>query len=435
MLFEQNEGENHRQASSNSSVHQTSHPTGPRIALFHPCLIQGGIPRVFIELARGLLEQGCDVDLVQATPPPAIATNCPEPDAAAAEDVRQLVPAGVRLIDLNTSRVLNSVVPLGRYLRRERPHALVSGALQANVAAAWARRWAGVSTRLIITEHSILSSVVENAAAARTPIRARISPFFVRWFYPWADAWVAVSPGVAADLAAVSGVPRNQIDVIYNPIVCPELFARTRDPLDHNWFSAGEPPVIVAVGRLDPVKDYPTLLRAFTKLRHTRNARLLILGEGEERFALESLARSLGLGSDFSLAGNVANPLPFMKRAAVFVLSSRTEAFPSVLIEALAAGAQIVATDCPFGPREILQEGAFGKLVPVGDVDQLAGAMDQALTVPSHPPPASALDRFSRDESIRRYCRLLGVPYVACAQSPSMIENCAKLETIGLEAQ
>jgi glycosyltransferase involved in cell wall biosynthesis len=106
-----------------------------------------------------------------------------------------------------------------------------------------------------------------------------------------------------------------------------------------------------------------------------------------------------------------------MRRAAVYALSSRTEAFPSVLIEALAAGAQIVATDCPFGPREILQDGAFGKLVPVGDVNALALGLEQALTRPSPPAPASALERFSREESIRGYCQLMGFPYAARTQS------------------
>ncbi|MGA3211872.1 MAG: glycosyltransferase [Terriglobales bacterium] len=387
----------------------------PRVALFHPCLIHGGIPHVFIELARGLLEQDLDVDLVQATPPPAMAMSGSRTDPALGGDVRDQVPDGVRLVDLNTSRVLKSVLPLARYLRRERPQALISGALHANVAAAWACRISRISTRLVLTEHSIISAVVKNAASAQTPRRARVSPFFVRLFYPWAYALVAVSPGVATDLAAVSGIPRKRIHVIYNPIVGPELFARAGLPLDHAWFLAGRPPVIVAVGRLDHFKDYPVLLRAFAVLRRNRPARLLILGEGEERRSLEALVRNLDLEADVSMPGNVANPLPFMKRSAVFVLSSKAEAFPSVLIEALAAGAQIVATDCPFGPKEILEDGTFGRLVPVGDVDALARALEQALAVPSPSAPASALKRFSRDESIRAYCRLIGVPFTPCA--------------------
>jgi glycosyltransferase involved in cell wall biosynthesis len=379
-------------------------PRAQRVAFYHPCLVHGGIPHVFLQLAGGLAEQGIAVDLVQATPPPA---------GQGAEFAGQVqFPPGVRRVDLNARRVLSSVAPLVRYLRRERPGALISGALHANVAAAWARRMARVPVKLILTEHSIISAVAESAAMLTTSARTRWAPFFVRRFYPWADAWVAVSSGAADDLATVAGIPRSQIQVIYNPVISAELFARAEESAgvrSHAWFAPGQPPVILAVGRLDHYKDYPTLLRAFAELRRTRSARLLIFGEGEERPALQALAHSLEIEKDVAMPGNIGNPLPFIKQAAVFALSSKTESFGLVLVEALAMGATVVATDCRYGPREILLDGALGRLVPVGDVQAMATALGEALSAPKAPPPLSSLQRFSREQSIRAYCRLLGI--------------------------
>jgi glycosyltransferase involved in cell wall biosynthesis len=362
------------------------------VALFHPCLIHGGIPRVFADLARGFLQAGLAVDIVQAT--------------RESDFIGQL-PSAARVIDLNARRALTSFVPLVRYLRQERPDVLISGAVQTNVVAAWARRAANVETRLVLTEHSMLSAVIESAARLSTSVRTRISPFFIRRFYPWADALVAVSQGAAEDLAAVTGIPLAKIHVIHNPVVSPELFMQAAEPLEHPWFGDGDPPVVLAVGRLDYFKDYPTLLRAFAKLRETTTARLLILGEGDQRGLLESMIRELNVEADVALPGNVANPLPFMKRAAVFALSSSTESFGNVLVEALAAGAAIVATDCRFGPREILAAGAYGTLVPVGDHDALARAINNALSEPHCVPPAEALTRFSREASVKAYLRLI----------------------------
>jgi glycosyltransferase involved in cell wall biosynthesis len=395
-----------------------------KVALFHPCLIHGGIPRVFAELAEGFAERGMAVDMVQATPPPGNgapgalrksareATGSRAGEAAVGGSVSPLPNSstgrGVRMVDLNARRALTSVVPLVRYLRRERPGVLISGALQTNIAAAWARRLARVPTRLVITEHAILSAVKESARHLSTRHRTRISPFFVRHFYPWADAIVAVSEGAAADLARVAGIPRERIQVIHNPVGSPELLARAAEPFEHPWFDPGQPPVIVAVGRLDHFKDYPTLLQAFAQLRRDLRVRLLVIGEGEERAKLESLAGSLGILSDVAFPGGVPNVMPFMKHAAVFALSSKTESFGIVLIEALAVDTPIVATDCRYGPREILQDGALGTLVPVGDANAMAGALREALHRPRRPTPPEALAPYSREASLAAYCKLIG---------------------------
>jgi len=363
-------------------------PETRRIALFHPALIAGGIQRVFVNLARGFAERGLGVDLVQATD---------------AEEFRPALPAGVRYVDLHARRALTSLPPLVRYLRRERPQALISGAEQTNVVAVIAKALAGVPVRLLLTEHNYIASTTRNADT----LRGRMTPEFIRWFYPRADEVVAVSYSVAEELARAGGLDRQRIRVIYNPVLLPELKSLSHEPLDHPWFRPGEPPVILAVGRLTRAKDYPTLLQAFAELRRSHAARLLVLGEGEERPALEKSIGRLALANDVALPGVVANPYAYMRRAKVFVLSSRFEGLPTVLVEALAVGARVVATDCASGPAEIL--GTKKGLVPVGNVTALSEAMLAALNDRAQAPPPPALDRFSLKTSVSAYLDLLGL--------------------------
>ncbi|RTH32330.1 glycosyl transferase [Thermus scotoductus] len=359
----------------------------PRLALFLPSLRGGGAERVMVHLARGFAERGFQVDLVLA--------KAEGPYLAE-------VPPSVRVVDLRASRVLFSLPGLVRYLRKERPHALLSALDHANVIVCLAHRLARVPSRLVISEHNTLSaSRPQNA-------RGRLLPWFMRWTYPWADAVIAVSQGVAEDLIHLTGLPREKIQVIYNPVVTPELFAKAREPLDHPWLASGEPPVILGVGRLTEQKDFPTLIRAFALVRAQRPARLMILGEGELRPQLEALVHELGLQDDVALPGFVENPYAYMARAAVFVLSSRREGFGNVLVEAMACGTPVVSTDCPSGPREILDHGKYGRLVPVGDVKSLAESILKAMDEPPYR-DLSRVAEFTLEKSLERYGAVLGV--------------------------
>jgi glycosyltransferase involved in cell wall biosynthesis len=232
----------------------------------------------------------------------------------------------------------------------------------------------------------------------------------VRRYYPWADEIVAVSQGVADDLLELTDLPPSKVRVLPNPVVTPELVQRAAEPLDDPWFTAGAAPVVLGAGRLDQQKDFPTLIRAFAAVRSRRPARLVILGEGPERGQLESLVEELGITADVRLPGFVSNPFSYMARAAVFVLSSAWEGMPGVLIQAMACGAPVVATDCESGPREALAGGKYGRLVPVGDhlalADAIAGTLD-ALR-PSLPP--EALEPYTREGAADRYLRLLQIP-------------------------
>ena len=334
-----------------------------KVALFLPSLRGGGAERVMVNLARGFSEKGFDVDLVLAK---------------AEGPYLSQVPPEVRVIDLHSSRVLASLPHLVRYLRRERPQAILSAMDHANVVAIWARKLARVQCRVVVTVHSTLSRATTNSSN----FRGRLMPRLIRIFYPWADAVVAVSGGAAEDLAKTTGLPQERIQVIYNPIVTPEILEKAEEPLNHPWFAPGEPPVILSVGRLTKAKDYPTLVRAFALVRQELPARLMILGEGEERPKLEALVRELGLDDDVSLPGFVDNPYAYMARSAVFALSSAWEGLPTVLIEALAVGTSVVATDCPSGPREIATLTNACQLVPVGSPLDLAHAIVKSIRKP-----------------------------------------------------
>jgi glycosyltransferase involved in cell wall biosynthesis len=341
-------------------------------------------------LARGFAERGYEVDLVLAK---------------AEGPYLSQVPDNIRVIDLKSPRVLYSLPGLIRYLRQERPHALLSALDHANIVALWAKKLSRVPIRVVVSVHSTLSRASTNA----TSIRARLIPSWARIFYPWADAVVAVSKGVADDLIKLTELPQEKVHVIYNPVVTPELFAKADEPLDHPWFEPSEPPVILSVGRLTPAKDYSTLIKAFALVRKEMPARLMILGEGEERPKLEALIRDLGLEKDVALPGFVNNPYKYMKHAAVFVLSSQWEGLPTVLIEALALGIPVVSTDCPSGPSEILEGGKWGILVPVGNIEALAKAISNEIVARQTKEINERFKDFALDKVTIKYLEILNL--------------------------
>jgi glycosyltransferase involved in cell wall biosynthesis len=347
-----------------------------RLALFVSSMPRGAIQRILVLLAREFVARGHDVDLVAAR------VTGPRPIE---------LPSAVRITDLHTwvmrlplvrrqKRwwVPRAVGPLADYLQSQKPDALLAAGEYANLTALRARRKAASATRIVTSEHIHISHSVAGGPLRRKWLLKRA----VRRLYPDADGVVAVSDGAAADLAAFAGLPVEHVLSIYNPVVTPELLARRDAPLEHPWFADDQPPVFVCVAQLRAQKDLPTLLHAFARLRKVREARLLILGEGNRRRELSRLAADLDLGADVAMPGFVDNPIAFMAHAAALVLSSSYEGLPTVLIEALACGCPVVSTDCPSGPAEILGQGKYGRLVPVGDQVALAEAMLETLNTP-----------------------------------------------------
>ncbi|MCZ7573210.1 MAG: glycosyltransferase [Ardenticatenaceae bacterium] len=359
-----------------------------KLAIFLPSLNGGGAERAMLNLAHGLAECGYAVDLVLAQAKGPYLSN---------------VHKTIRPVDLKASRVLTSLPALARYLRREQPEALLSALDYANVVALWARRLAGIPCRVVVNEQNTISRSARNSARRRQ----RIVPHLVRRFYPWADYVIGNSQGVADDLSQVIGLPREQIKILYNPVVTPELREKARAPLNHPWFESGQPPIVLAVGRLTKQKDFPTLIRAFAQVRQTRPARLLILGEGPDRPALETLVNQLGLEDDVAMPGFVGNPYAYMSRASLYVLSSRWEGLPTVLIEALYCRTPIIATDCPSGPREILADGRHGLLVPVADIRALTQAIGAGLAGKTPHPTEESWHPYSLEAVVDQYTGLL----------------------------
>lgn len=334
-----------------------------RVCVFLADLQGGGAERMMVQLAAGIAAHGVTVDLVVAD--------------AQGPYVSE-VPASVQLVALGRARTASAVLPLAAHLRHTRPDVLFTTLHHAAVAAAIASRLAGGNVRLFVRE----ASTPLHRGARTTDPRAWAIGAAMRWVYAIADGVIAVSEGVADGLVRHRGVPKEKVHTLYNPVVTTELPALAAMDPGHAWLGPGAPPVVLAVGSLRPVKGYATLLEAFARVRAASSARLLILGEGRQRKELVARAAALGLADDVDFAGFVANPFAYMARSAVFVLSSEREGLPGALIQAMACGCPVVATDCPSGPAEILEGGRYGELVPVGDADAMAAAILRTLAAP-----------------------------------------------------
>lgn len=361
--------------------------TARRIAIFLPSLRGGGAERAMLQFAGGLLQAGIEVDLVVAQ---------------ARGPLLRLVPAGTRLIDLRSSRVLFALLPLIRYLRQRRPSAIYSTIMHANIIAVIAARWSGIRLPVIIRESNAPKTARTPSLASKIVLRA------LPYFYPRADAIIAVSEGVKGELIDMNPSLAGRIRTCPTPVISEALLREADEHADHPWLHDAKIPYILGMGRLHPQKDFPTLLRAFAAVRRQRQVRLIILGDGAERRDLIALARALGVEEDVSFPGFKENPFPYLKRARTFVLSSRYEGMPNVLVQAMALGVPVVATDCVSGPREVTRDGQLGMLVPVGDVTQLADAIERSLERTVADDVALEIrERFGVNESVRAYLDVL----------------------------
>lgn len=316
------------------------------------------------------------------------------------------LPVNVRHVPLRAAHRNTALLPLIRYLRRERPRALLTASHRLNRCALLARRLSGVPVHVALRMGMSPEGVQDKLGSAR----ARRLIRSMRAWYPKAQALVTPSQGVADSLLDHGVVHPARLHVIPNPIVNERLYERSTEPLDHPWFRADEPPVVLGAGALIPRKDFATLIRAFARLRERQRTRLVILGEGPERARLEGLSEELGVGDSCALPGHVDNPYPYMAAAGVFALSSRAEGSGAVLVEALACGTPAVATDCPSGPAETLGQGRFGPLVPIGDDTALADALHTLLVQPTpEARRAEAVAPFVASASAARYLAALGI--------------------------
>ncbi|MBL8447837.1 MAG: glycosyltransferase [Zoogloeaceae bacterium] len=337
-----------------------------RLAIFMPSFGDGGVERMLVNLAGGLARLGMQVDFLTRR---------------RGEAYLDLLDPAVRLVETGRSGVFDVQPFMLRYLREARPEFVLCGKDRAGRAALLARRLSGVPFHLVMRPGTTVSERVAKRGALKRWRAFRL----IRATYCSAAAVVGNSEGVVADIASIARLPAERLHLIRNPVVTPDLATRASKPLEHPWFVAGEPPVILGLGGLRTQKGFDVLLAAFARLRQTRPCRLLILGEGRLRGALEERANDLGVAADFALPGFDPNPYRYLARAGLFVLSSRWEGSPNALTEALAIGCPVVSTDCPSGPREVLQGGKVAPLVPVDDVAALADAMEAVLATPGDP--------------------------------------------------
>lgn len=328
-----------------------------RIAFLLPNMSGGGAERVALTLMTTFIDRGHEVDLVLMS---------------TRGELMAHLPSEVRVFDLKARRVRNMLWPLIGYLRARRPDALQARMWPVTVIAIAARMLSRSSTRVVVSDHSYLSEAYRHSLVKSTSLRLS-----VRAFYPFADARIAVSNGVAGDLASMAGMDRSRWRVIFNPV--PSVIAAAGATDDEPMWPENRARILT-VGSLKAPKNQALLVQALAKLPPEREAHLMIVGEGPLRSELERLAGQLGVSGHVSFPGFKADPTPYYRSADLFVLSSDHEGFGNVLIEALQAGLPVVSTNCPSGPAEILGGGQFGKLVPCNDADALAEAIEAALS-------------------------------------------------------
>lgn len=360
-----------------------------RVAFFLPSLAGGGGERVMLEIARHFVQHGFVVDVV--------ITRRGGP-------LWESVPEHVRLINFQSWKTPTCLPKLIRYIRRERPAVLISAVELGNLTALLAKRFFTRRLRLIVSQHTHFTAMYQHCG-----FMLRVALRLTALLLPAADTIVAVSSGVAEDL--YRWLPRmtaGRVRIIPNPVVTPALVEQARLPVEHSWFDDPRTPVVLTVGRLViRYKDQPTLLKAFAEILKSRSAKLIVLGEGPDKAGLMDLAHQLGIQRSVDFVGFQPNPFAYMARAQIFVLSSLFEGLPTALIEAMACGVPVVATDCPGGLREILEGGKWGRLVPVGDWRLLARGILDTL---DNPVPADYLtaraNHYSSTASGDRYVEL-----------------------------
>ena len=374
------------------SITRSEGPIPRHLAIFVSFSGTGGVERVVHNLLQGLAAHDIDVDLLAVVGKDGWLPEIPWPN--------------IRVIDLKVRHTHLALPALIRYLRVERPDVLMAAKDRAIRIAVLARRLARVETRLVGQLHNNISGFLET----KTPLQRWLRTAPMRWLFPDVDLIICVSEGVVEDTIKITGLPRERMVAIRNPVITPDVYPKSEEPVDHPWFNGQTVPVIVGAGRLTPEKGFASLIRAFNQVRQQKDCKLLILGEGPLRRDLEQLAAELGLSDSISMPGYCANPFAYMKKSSLFVLSSVWEGSGNVLVEALALGIPSVSTDCPYGPSETLAGGQFGPLVPVCDDHALAEAM---LATLNNPLPAKVLQEatveFSVEYSTRRYLEVLGL--------------------------
>lgn len=363
------------------------------VILFLPDLSGGGAERVMVHYGNWLVAQGQPTTLVLVN--------------ATGEYFAEIDPR-VHVVDLACRRGSFAVLPFYRLVQRRKPLAVLT-TLTLTIWVAGVVHWFSPHRfRLVLRQANTFSIDTRVTHSWKASLKRKLTI----WANRSADGHIAVSLGVARDLAAETGVPLEQIRVVHNPVDIGAISRLALEPLPHPWAEAADSvPFILAVGRLAPQKDFATLLQAFARVRQATFCKLVILGQGQLRQELADLAQKLKIDSDVVFAGFVGNPFPWIRQARVLVSSSRWEGFNNVLLQALACGTAVVATDCPHGARELLEDGKVGRLVPVGNPAEMAAAVLATLQEPKQEAVLKEVaGRYDPERQFSLYSRELQLP-------------------------
>lgn len=369
-------------------------PLNKKIALYIPSMNGGGAERVMLTLANGLAEKGIEVDLVL--------------NKAQGPYLKDL-SNNVNIIELKASRAIKSIIPLALYIRKHKPDTILSAMNYINIITLVSRTLSRANTKVAISEHDNLSASIKNQ---NRPLFNFILKKIMSIMYRRADTIIAVSDGVAEDLSQQLNISRETIITIYNPIVTKNLLKEIKHAEDkpHSWFANKTSPVLISVGRLTRQKGLDVLIHSLPKVLNHVDCRLVILGEGSLESDLRKTIKELNLEKNVDLVGFVDNPYSWMLNSDLFILPSRHEGFGNVIVEAMACGTPIISTDCPSGPSEILEDGKWGDLIPVGNVEELSNAIINSLTTPNRISANNLKKRayeFSAEVSINKYLKAL----------------------------
>lgn len=374
-----------------SHIPTSSIVSGGKLACFFSTSGHSGVDRIMKNLIPSIAARGVEVDLLH------VRKHGPYLDS---------VPENVRVIDLGVSSTVPAFFPVMRYLKRERPTVLLSDKDKVNRLAYFARKAAGVDTRLVFRMGTTVTKDLEGKSKLK-----RLSHYLsMHHLYPQISTVIVPSAGVADDMSLFAEIDRSHITVVHNPIVTPNFLNKVKQAAEHPWLSDSEIPVILGVGELSGRKAFDVLINAFSLVRRQRLCRLILVGKGRKREELEALVSKLELTESVSIVGFQENPFSYMSEADVFVSASTFEGFGNVIVEAMAAGTPVVATDCPSGPREILKDGRLGHLVPVNDEQAMADAISSMLDKPtSKGVLADAVNDYHIDTITDQYLTALGL--------------------------
>ena len=369
-----------------------------RIGLLVNSMMSGGAEQVILNLASGLANLGITVDLVLLE--------------RRGEHLSKL-PDNVNLVAIDARSPVTGLIGMLRYILTSRPDALLSALTKSNILALMSKLVFRKTLRVALRFDSFASSTRYSEVSGLTAVKSAVGLWVLKSLLPLADSLIGVSNGVANDLRHLTPRLSDRITVINNPLVSSDHIVRAEADVDHPWFNDEEIQVVLTVGRLVPVKDHRTLLEAFAIVRESRpSARLVLMGDGPEKNSLVTLAERLNVGRYLSIIRYHPNPFAYMSKSSVVVLSSLYEGLSNVLVESLASGAPVVSTDCESGPREVLEGGEFGALVPVGDAKAMARAILHVLDNPVSSDRIDAarsamFERFSFERSIDEHLKLL----------------------------